>query len=124
MRKLATLITLAALLVLTALGATAASSPAAGSGNASLRLLDRDPLTVRGLGFKSRERVRVSAYVPGLTRTTIRATATGTFRAVFSAITLDRCSQVRVVATGTAAQGSQAVLKILPQPMCAPQRSP
>jgi hypothetical protein len=121
----------AAVLALIACGATAASSSAGGSGKASLRLVDRDPLTVRGYGFKPRERVRVTASVPEsrmlvsgpqpLSRV-IRASATGSFRVVFSDIPFDRCTWVRVAAIG--GQGSRAMLKVLPSPMCAPSLSP
>jgi len=121
---------LTALIVLIACGAAATSISAGGSGKANLRLMDRDPLTVQGQGFKSRERVRVIASVsdsaraaaPESLRRTIRATATGSFRVVFFEVSLDRCSLVRVVTTG--AEGSQAVLKVLPSPMCAPSLSP
>lgn len=116
MRKLATLI------VLVACGATASSTFAGSSGKANLRLVDRDPLTVQARGFKARERVRVTASVPQTLRKTIRATATGSFRVVFSEVSVDRCNLVRVVAIG--AQGSRADLKMLPSLMCSPALSP
>jgi hypothetical protein len=113
---------LAALVVLVACGVTATSISAGGSGKAYLRLVDRDPLTVRGQGFKPRERVRVTASEPQWRRKTIRATATGSLRVAFAEITVDRCSLVRVATVG--ARGSQAVLKILPSPMCTPSDLP
>jgi hypothetical protein len=113
---------LAALIVLIACGATATSISAGGSGKANLRLVDRDPLSVQGHGFKPRERVRVTASEPEWQRKTIRATATGSFRVAFSEIAVDRCSLVRVATIG--AQGSRAVLKVLPSPMCSPSELP
>ena len=130
--------TLAALIALVACGATATSISARSTGSAGsagkayLRLVDRDPLTVQGRAFKSRERVRVVASVPAsdqtlasgseLVRKTVRASATGSFRVVFSEINVDRCSLVRVTSIG--ARGSLAVLKVLPSPMCTPSHSP
>jgi hypothetical protein len=130
--------TLVALIVLIACGATATSISAGSTGStgstarAYLRLVDRDPLTVQGRGFKARERVRVVASVPAadqtmasgsqIVRKTVRATATGSFRVAFSEITVDRCSLVRVTSVG--ARGSLAVLKVLPSPMCTPSQSP
>ena len=124
--------TLTALIVLIACGASATSISAGSSGKAYLRVVDRDPLTVQGSAFKSRERVRVVASVPEsgqtmgsgseIARKTVRATATGSFRVVFSEMFVDRCSLVRVTSVG--ARGSMAVLKVLPSPMCTPSHSP
>jgi hypothetical protein len=129
--------TLAAFIVLVACGAmatsiSAGSTDSAGTtGKANLRLVDRDPLTVQGRAFKSRERVRVVAFLPEseptasgseIVRKTVRATATGSFRVVFSEITVDRCTLVRVTSVG--ARGSLAVMKVLPSPMCTPSQSP
>jgi hypothetical protein len=124
--------TLTALIVLVACCASASSISAGTSGKAYLRVVDRDPLTVQGRAFKSRERVRVVASVPEsaetmasgseIARKTVRATATGSFRVVFSEMSVDRCSLVRVTSVG--ARGSMAVLKVLPSPMCTPSHSP
>jgi len=123
--------TLAVLIAFIACGATATSISAGSLGKSNLRLVDRDPLTVQGRGFKSRERVRVIASVPESAQTTsaaetvrktVRATATGSFRAVFSDFSVDRCTLVRVTTVG--GQGSRAVLKVLPSPMCTPSLVP
>ena len=125
--------TLVALIVLIACGVSATSISAGSSGKAYLRLVDRDPLTVQGRQFKPGERVRVVASLPEsrqilassgaeVERKTVRATATGSFRAVFPEISVDRCSLVRVTSVG--ARGSLAVLKVLPSPMCTPSQSP
>jgi hypothetical protein len=129
---------LAILIVLIACGTMATSISAgrtgsAGStGKAYLRLVDREPLTVQGRAFKAREQVRVVASVPesgktlaagsDIVRRTVRATVTGSFRVVFSEITVDRCSLVRVTSVG--ARGSMAVMKVLPSPMCTPANRP
>lgn len=117
-----------ALIVFIACMATAASTSAGVERKAALSLLDRDPLTIKGEGFRARERVRVhatvsdkegaSASTPDPSRRVVRASATGSFRVVFSEIALDRCNTVRVVAIR--AGGGEVVLKMLPAPMCAP----
>ena len=124
--------TLAVLIVLIACGTMATSISAGSSGKAYLRLVDRDPLTVQGRAFKSRELVRVVASVPesgktmaagsDVVRKSVRATATGSFRVVFSKVSVDRCSLVRVTSVG--ARGSMAVMKVLPSPMCTPDNAP
>jgi hypothetical protein len=84
----------------------------------ALRLLDRQPLTLRGKSFLPRELVRVTVTTDGKsTVKRIRATATGTFTANFVAVELDRCSGALVVASGL--RGSQARLKVA-QPACPP----
>jgi hypothetical protein len=123
---------LAALIVLVACCASASSISAGTSGKAYLRVVDRDPLTIQGRAFKARERVRVVASVQEsaqtmasgseIARKTVRATATGSFRVVFSEMSVDRCSLVRVTSVG--ARGSMAVLKVLPSPMCTPAQAP
>jgi hypothetical protein len=118
-----------ALTVFVACVATASTSAGA-ERKAVLRLVDRDPLTVKGEGFKPRERLRVhaavsdplkvSAYAPEAPQRVIRASATGTFRVVFAETALDRCGTVHVVAIRS--QGNAVVLKPPPQPMCMPNR--
>jgi hypothetical protein len=84
----------------------------------ALRLLDRQPLIVRGKSFLPRELVRVTVTTEGQRSVKrIRAGATGTFTANFVPVELDRCSGLLVVAAGS--RGSQARLK-LPQPACPP----
>jgi hypothetical protein len=84
----------------------------------ALRLLDRQPLVLRGSSFLPRELVRVTVTTEGQrTMKRIRATATGTFTANFVPVELDRCSGALVVAAGL--RGSQARLKVA-QPACAP----
>ena len=88
----------------------------------ALRVVDRDPLTLRGEGFRTRERVRVTLSAPVAERKLVRATALGTFRTTFPQVSSTRCDMVRAVAVG--GQGSRATLKLLPAPACAPLRTP
>jgi hypothetical protein len=100
-----------------ALGCTAGNAlgeRSTSSATATLRLIDRSPVTLRGQGFRARELVRVTRQ-KGSWR--IRATPRGTFVLVVGG-TIDRCSTVRFVAVGS--NGSRAVLKILPSPLCPP----
>jgi hypothetical protein len=83
-----------------------------------LRLLDRQPVVLRGRIFLPRELVKVTVTAEGQKSVKrIRATATGAFTANFLSVDLDRCSGMLVVATGL--RGSQAKLKV-PQPACPP----
>jgi hypothetical protein len=113
-----------AALLLLALGLALGFTVAYDSGDtqarsASLRLVRKTPLTVRGEHFRPGEQVRLRAM---LRRTTV-ATAglQGSFVASFQAPTT-RCDRVRVIAIGS--QGSQAVLKLLPAPACIAARTP
>jgi len=95
-------------------------SASASSSAPALRMVTTQPLTVRGVHFKSHERVRVTQHLDATTRSkVVRATATGTFRVTFAVpMAIDPCLEsVRVTAVG--ARGSEAVLK-LPQRACPP----
>jgi hypothetical protein len=89
---------------------------------ASLRITDRDPLTLRGEGFQSRERVSIALSAPVQRRKMTRASATGSLRVTFLEISATRCDSVRAVAVGGA--GSRATLKLLPAPACSPMQTP
>jgi hypothetical protein len=80
-----------------------------------LKLERSIPLTVRGLRFHARERVRVSA---GARAARATAGSSGTFVVTIPGTTA--CNTVRVVARGSA--GSFAVVKLLPSPDCLPAR--
>jgi hypothetical protein len=83
----------------------------------ALRLADREPLTLRGVHFRTRELVRVRVTADSGTRTRrVRTTATGSFVSQFGVV-LDRCSALYAVAVGS--RGSRATLK-MPQPLCPP----
>lgn len=111
--------TVIALLVTSALGCspgTAVGGSDSATGKASLQIVRKAPLTIRGQGFRARESVRVSASGRSWR---VRATGSGTF--VLTLGSGDRCNSVRVLATGSS--GSYAVVKVLPSPECAPMKS-
>jgi hypothetical protein len=86
---------------------------------ASLRVVKKAPLTVRGEHFRAGERVQLRAMLHRGTVTT--ASAQGSFVASFETPTT-RCDRVRVIAIGS--EGSHAVLKLLPPPACIAARTP
>jgi hypothetical protein len=109
-----------AIIVLFAVAGIAASVAGGTSQKETLRIVDRDPLALRGEGFNRRERVRVTLSAPVAEQKLTRATARGTFRVTFLEVSTTRCDMVRAVAVG--GQGSRAALKILPAPACMPLR--
>ena len=100
--------------VLVTVCAVAVPSIAGGASQARVRIVTLSPLVVRGTGFKSRERIRVTATPGGIRR--VVSTAGGAFRATFT-VPVDRCMGLSVAAVG--ARGDRAALK-LPQPACPP----
>jgi len=83
----------------------------------ALRLVDRQPLVVRGTGFRPSERVRVTVAADGDGATRrLRAGARGGFSANFTPMTLHRCDALFASAVGDS--GSRAKLKA--QPQCPP----
>ena len=85
----------------------------------ALGVADSAPLTLRGIGFKQRERVRVAVVVvyQSERRTrVVRASARGVFTVVFAGIEMrDPCS---FDASAIGGQGSRAAIKA--QRMCPP----
>ena len=113
-----------AALLLVALGLGLGFTVAYDSGDnptrsASLRLVGKTPLTVRGEHFQADERVRLRATLHRATAATARSN--GSFVATFGKTTT-RCDRVRVIAIGS--KGSHAVLKLLPPPACIAARTP
>jgi hypothetical protein len=86
---------------------------------ASLSLVRKAPLTVRGERFRPGERVRLRAMLHRKTAAT--ASPQGSFVASFQTPTT-RCDRVRVIAIGS--EGSHAVLKLLPPPACIAATTP
>jgi hypothetical protein len=81
-----------------------------GAAAPSLRAVDLQPLTVRGVGFKQQERVKLLVSLPTHAATRlVRADARGRFRITFST-RLDRCDSAVVQARG--ARGSRATLQL------------
>jgi hypothetical protein len=85
----------------------------------TLRLVDRQPLVVRGAGFRPNERVSVtvSADEESATRR-LRASARGVFSASFARMALHPCDGLFASAVG--ASGNRATLKLKAQPQCPP----
>jgi hypothetical protein len=85
---------------------------------AKLQLTDRGPLTLKGIRFLSRERVRVTVTMDGHPYVRwVRASRPGTFAVRFGDVHVDRCSGFIARAVGNG--GSRASFK-LPQPLCPP----
>jgi hypothetical protein len=94
---------------------SAAGAPASATAPA-LTARSFAPFSVRGAHFQPREHVRVTLESPTADTVQIRATDAGTFVAVFSRVTVERCDGFVVRAAG--AKGSHALLR--PRPlMCA-----
>jgi hypothetical protein len=104
-----------ALLVMVGLGCGAGSAIGGSetATKASLQVIRQTPLTIQGHGFRSHEKVRVSAagrqWRP-------KASARGSF--VLTLRGANRCSIVRIVAVGS--EGTRAVLRIMPLRSCGP----
>lgn len=104
-------VTIAALLL-------AASGSAGGdtsSKRPTLRLVDFEPLTVRGHNFKSGERVKLLVSARSVQRLAAKASARGEFTVELSA-RADRCTAVVVQAFGN--RGSRAMVDMT-TPDCA-----
>jgi hypothetical protein len=101
--------------------ATAVAARGAGSGSRpTLRLVAKEPLVIKGLAFKHRERVRVTATVNETQRVArVRASYSGSFTATFANVTYDPCS-TELVVRAAGARGSTADVKI-PQRECPPK---
>jgi hypothetical protein len=85
---------------------------------ATLRLVSKQPLVLRGTRFVDDERVRVTVYSQGNRSVKrVRAVNAGRFVVRFSDVFVDRCSGLRALAVGD--EGSRAWLK-LPDPACPP----
>ena len=84
----------------------------------SIRLLDRQPVTVSGRGFAPRERVTVRVVPLGESRYSkeVRPTRTRRFTVVFRSAALDECAGYTITARG--ARGSRAVIGRLIPPPC------
>src|SRR5437870_13495042 len=111
--RVAVFVGVVAVAAASALGCAASTGS---GGHATLRLVSSSPLTVRGVHFRSHERVRVTAGAR-----TVRATAGSNGGFVVTIRGADRCNVTRLLARGSA--GSYVVLKMLPSPECLPARS-
>jgi hypothetical protein len=104
-----------ALLVTGAIGCTAGTAVGGSetATKASLQVIGQAPMMIQGRGFRSRERVRVSAAGR---QWRLRAGVRGSFALTLRGV--DSCRIVRVVAVGS--RGSRAILRILPLRPCGP----
>jgi hypothetical protein len=96
-----------------------AATPVVGAatGRPSLRLLDRDPLTIAGRGFDAEELVRVRLAVEGQIRSRrARTSAVGTFRVRFT-VSVGRCDSFSLQAFGSAGNRARLFPAAL-QPNC------
>jgi hypothetical protein len=82
-----------------------------------LRLLDTASVSFHGIGFQSRERVRVAAYIRERTVKRVVVGPRGGFVVRFADLQADRCAAFSAVAVGN--QGSRATFK-RPLPECPP----
>jgi hypothetical protein len=106
------------------LGAVALASTAVGAGagvstrTAALRLVDNDPLTLRGSSFEPGERVRVTVSTqPRRWQRRVRAGPAGAFRVVFQQVQVGDPCTTDFHATAVGGEGSIARLK-RPQRLC------
>jgi len=104
---------LAAIAALAASGAGLAAIQS--SSTPTLQLVDRSPLTVKGVHFKLRERVRVTAATDTDTATQIaRTTRKGVFSVEFGTFGENTCATITIKAVG--ARGDRATLQVTPPP--------
>jgi hypothetical protein len=121
-----------AVIGLAALAATGSALAAVSAGGAALkptkpyiRLVDTNPVTIRGFNYRADQQVTIvamtrepdSAKSQRQTRT-VRAGDRGGFTVVLSAVSIERCGYFAV--TATTAEGQKATIKIMPQCGAAP----
>jgi len=112
-------IALAACLVLATSIATARGRAHETERQATLRLLDNDPVKLRGTQFLAGERIRITSTVGGKRKArTVRANGVGGFAVTFADQSVDKCMGFRATAVGN--DGSGASLK-LPELFCPPR---
>ena len=96
------LVSAAALALLLVSAATVEAAP-----RAALRIVERDPLTFKGLHFKAGERVRLVVTLKRTTRThKLHAGPAGTFMTAFTGLTWQRCGGGTLEVEATGSRGS------------------
>lgn len=106
-------------LALVLIGSASAGEQQTDRRYALLRLASAQPLKVKGLGFVSGERVRVTVIANGAKRIRkVTAGVRGSFVTTVPGIAYDRCSGLLATAVGS--RGSRATLK-MPEPLCPPR---
>ena len=84
-------------------------------GTPKLRVVDRTPLVVAGNGFQPAERVTVTALTTlGLRIVRLRATTTGTFRALFRVSTRPCTRPFAIRARGSAGSVATVTMRVPP----------
>lgn len=98
---------------------TALLVPSAGARTrATLRVVDRAPLTVAGAGFRSRETVRLTVTINAQSWTKMTsASAGGTFVVAWRRLRFDPCATPAVISAHGAETGT--VTAKIPTPECA-----
>ncbi|HET6870033.1 MAG TPA: hypothetical protein VFH80_29230 [Solirubrobacteraceae bacterium] len=110
--------TLVVLLVLLGVAATLAiGAPRAHQARAALVVTKRNPLTVRGTGFKPNTRARVTLLAAQKQVRRPLANSRGAFTATFSSVVIDHCSGWTVTASQP---GRATVILHGPKPECPP----
>ena len=100
MRRVLTSAAALALVLVSAMTAEAAPP-------AALRIVERDPLTFKGLHFKAGERVRLVVTLKHTTRThKLHAGAAGTFMTAFAGLAWQRCGGGNLTVEATGSRGS------------------
>lgn len=103
--------------LLAGVAALAAAGGAIASTNATLSLVDRQPVVLKGRYFHPREQVRVTLQLGTTRMKDVRAGSTGSFTVTFTGTSVPHCGGV--FARARDAQGRTASLKI-PLPACQP----
>jgi hypothetical protein len=97
--------------------ALAAGGGATAATHATLSLVDRQPVVLKGRYFHPLERVRVTLQMRVTSTKIVRAGSKGSFTVTFTGTAVPRCGGLFARARGS--QGSLATLKI-PLPACQP----
>ena len=103
--------------LLASVAALGAGVEAAATTHATLQLLDRQPIVLKGRYFHPQERVRVTVETIVTRVKYARAGSRGSFAITFTGLNMPHCGGLFARARG--AQGSVATLKI-PLPACQP----
>jgi hypothetical protein len=85
----------------------------ASTGAAQIGFASTSPVSVRGTGFKSGERVALTVAAKVTRKKIVIANSRGAFRATFSAFSIPRCQAYAARAKGN--RGSTASVKVIPE---------
>ena len=103
------LVSVAALALVLVSAAAAEAAP-----DATLRIVDRDPLTFKGRHFQAGERVRLEVKLKRVTRThKVHASASGTFMTTFAGLAWQRCGGGNLTVEARGSRGSHVEFTVL-----------